>query len=246
MKSPSLDELWSLARPGAGVFDAAMTAGLPEPARRYLEHAIAGGAALANAVRLRMHGEIRIKGWHPFAAEQVIVWNRGMIWRAAVRMFGMPVRGGDFFLDGQGMMRWRLFGLLPLVNAAGPDIGRSAAGRMNIESIWLPCALCGKDVAWSGSAGQARARFSPHGEDAELDLALAADGGLRSVSMQRWGDPDGRGFRYCRCGGLVEEEKSFGPYTIPSRLRVGWHFGSERFATEGEFFRVTVDSAEYR
>lgn len=32
--------------------------------------------------------------------------------------------------------------------------------------------------------------------------------------------------------------------TIPTQLRVGWFFGSERFETEGEFFRVTVDHGE--
>ena len=58
-----------------------------------------------------------------------------MIWRATVRMHGLPIRGSDSYLDGQGAMRWRLFGIVPMVNAAGPDITRSAAGRVNIESI---------------------------------------------------------------------------------------------------------------
>jgi hypothetical protein len=47
-------------------------------------------------------------------------------------------------------------------------------------------------------------------------------------------------------GGLVEEEASFAGYTIPSRLRVGWYFGTDRFEPDGEFFRVTVDEARYR
>jgi hypothetical protein len=43
------------------------TAGLPEPARRYVAHAVAPGAFVATAVRLSMHGEIKQKGnWYPF------------------------------------------------------------------------------------------------------------------------------------------------------------------------------------
>jgi len=87
-----------------------------------------------------MHGEIKLKGWSPFEADEVIHWGRGLIWRAAVKMRGLTIRGGDAFADDQGIMRWKLFDLIPLVNASGPDITRSA-GRMNIESIWLPSAL---------------------------------------------------------------------------------------------------------
>jgi len=39
---------------------------------------------------------------------------------------------------------------------------------------------------------------------------------------------------------------SFGGYTIPTRVRVGWHFGGARFEREGEFFRCRIDEARYR
>ena len=41
-------------------------------------------------------------------------------------------------------------------------------------------------------------------------------------------------------GGIIEEEGTFCGYTIPTRLRIGWYFGTERFESEGEFFRVTI------
>ncbi|MEO6194953.1 MAG: DUF6544 family protein, partial [Thermoanaerobaculia bacterium] len=68
----SLDDLWASAPPATGVFEPGQLAHLPEAARRYLERAIAPGTPLASAVRLRMHGEIKLKGWLPFTAEQVI------------------------------------------------------------------------------------------------------------------------------------------------------------------------------
>jgi Family of unknown function (DUF6920) len=243
----SLDELWKSAPLSASVISSRQLSGLPEAARRYLEHAIVTGTPIASAVRLRMHGEIKLKGWCPFSAEQVICWKRGMIWNAVVRMHAIPIRGGDSFLDGHGVMRWKLFGIVPIINASGPDLDRSAAGRVNIESIWLPSVLCGDEVSWteSGISGP-HARFTAHNETAEIDFIVGEIGQLKSVSMPRWGNPNGSEFRYANFGGFVEQEGRFGGYTIPTRMRAGWYFGTDKFESEGEFFRVTIDDAIYR
>jgi hypothetical protein len=219
----------------------------PPAARRYLEHAIAPGAPLATAVRLTMHGEIRLKGWFPFSAEQVIHWDRGMIWQAPVHVYGIPVRGSDSLLNNQGASRWKALGFIPVANASGPDATRSVAGRLNIESLWLPSVLCGDSVVWTSSnPTHAHAHFTAHGETADIDYSMDDAGALTSVNMPRWGNPNSPEFRYVPCGGFIDEERTFQGYTIPSRLRVGWHFGSPRFAQEGEFFRATIDTAVYR
>lgn len=246
-RAPRLQDLWNNVPPGTAHFDAARLSGLPEPARRYLEHAITPGAPLASAVYLRMHGEIKLKGWCRFEAEQLICWQQGMIWQAAVHMHGLVIRGGDRFWNAQGVLSWKLFGILPLVRASGPDITRSAAGRVNIESIWLPSVLCQENVSWSApDHTRFRARFHAHAETAEIDYTIDRGGKLVSVNMPRWGNPGGGAFHYVNCGGQVEEERTFDGFTIPSRLRVGWYFGSKRFEREGEFFRVTIDEALYR
>jgi hypothetical protein len=242
----TLDELWLSTPPDRRTFEPDRLAGLPDAARRYLEHAIAPGTPLASAVRLRMHGEIKLQGWLPFSAEQVIHWERGMIWRATVRMKGLPIRGFDRLLDGEGEMRWKLLGLVPVMTASGPDITRSAAGRVGAEFVWLPSALCGDDVSWTGpDSSHARASFAVQGEKVEPVLAVDADGRLESLELKRWGNPENADFHYADFGGFVEDEGTFGGYTIPTRLRVGWHFGGERFEAEGEFFRVTIDDAQY-
>lgn len=242
----SLDELWSSTPSSHRIFDPSQISHLPEAARRYLEHSIAAGTPLALAVRLQMHGEIKLKGWFPFSAEQVIRWDRGMIWAASVKMYGLPVRGADRWLDGSGEMRWKLFGILPIVTASGPDINRSGAGRINIESLWLPSALCCDEVAWTASdALHPHARFTAHGETAELDYALEAHGRLEALQMTRWGNPDGGEFRYASFGGFVEQDDTFDGYTIPTRVRVGWNFGAAEFESTGEFFRATIDEAAF-
>src|SRR4030088_1389364 len=78
---PSLDDLWVSAPASPRGCLPNNVSPLPEPARRYLTHAIAPGTPLASAVRLRMHGEIKLKGWLPFTAEQVIRSDGDMLWQ---------------------------------------------------------------------------------------------------------------------------------------------------------------------
>jgi hypothetical protein len=233
--------------PSGRAFGPGRFASLPEASRRYLEHAIAPGTPLASAVRLRMHGEIKLRRWLPFTAEQVIHWGRGMIWKAAVRMKGMTIRGFDRLVDGEGVMRWKRLGIIPVMVASGPDITRSAAGRLMAESAWLPSALCGDDVSWTAvDSLHPHARLTVQGEPGELGLTINAEGSVKNLSLCRWGNPGGKEFSYVDFGGVVEDEGTFAGYTIPTRLRVGWHFGTDRFEREGEFFRAVVDGAAYR
>src|SRR4051812_30720449 len=164
----------------------------PGAVKRYLGHAIAAGTPLASAVRLQMHGEIKLRGWNAFSALQVIRWDQGMIWRAAVRMHGLSITGGDRFLEGEGAMQWKLLGIIPVINASGPDITRSAAGRVNIEPIWLPSVLCSDDVSWTAPEElHLHAHFRAHQETAEIDYSIDDLGQLKSVYMPRWGNPEG-------------------------------------------------------
>jgi hypothetical protein len=73
-----------------------------------------------------------------------------MIWSATVRMYGMPIRGFDRLVDDEGAMREAFSGLIPIVTASGPDITRSAMGRVIAESVWLPSAIAGDEVSWIG------------------------------------------------------------------------------------------------
>ena len=194
-----------------------------------------------------MHGEIKLKCWYPFSAEQVICWRRGFIWQAAVRMGALTIRGSDRYVDGYGAMRWKLFGLVPFITASGPDITRSAAGRVNLECAWLPSVLCGEGISWSASdSSHIRASFKAHGERADVNFGIDETGAPKTLSAPRWGDPGGAAFHYATFGGFAENEAIFGGYTVPTSFRAGWHFGSDRFEPEGEFFRATIDSAFYK
>jgi hypothetical protein len=259
-KSISLDALWESATPTKLVFNSDKLDRLPAAAKRYLEHAIAPGTKLASAVRLKMHGEIKLKKWIPFTAEQVICWEHGLIWSATAWMNGfLPIVGSDSHserlrqrvIDGIGAMQWKLLGLFPVMTASGTDLTRSAIGRLQSESLWLPSVLCGDDVSFTSTElspldSNLHSSFVVQGERAELDFTIDRSGRLKTAKLPRWGNPDGAEFRYVDFGGILEEEGTFCGYTIPTRLRIGWYFGSERFESEGEFFRCTIDDAIYR
>lgn len=243
----SLRDLWDLTTPGARPRRPDDLSHLPEAARRYLGHAIAPGSGLAAAVRLTMRGEIKLRKWIPFEAEEVIHAERGMIWNAQVGSGLGRFRGHDRVVDGQGSMLWRVLGVLPVVRESGPDVSRAGAGRLAAELIWLPSALLGPNVFWSGHhPSRAQASLHVQGHPHSLTLSIGPGGELTSVSLARWGNPEGGAFHPVEFGGFSEGESTFGGYTIPTRLRVGWHFGSDRFHREGEFFRVTVTRAEFR
>jgi hypothetical protein len=239
-----LDALWADAPGPTGPFDPDRLTHLPEPARRWLTRAIAPGTPLYQAVRLEMRGEIRLgETWSPFTAEQVIRWDRGFEWDASTRMKGLPVSGFDRLIDEDAMMRWKLFGLIPVMTADGVDIRRSAVGRLHGEATWLPTVLLADDVTWSVDAhDHAVAVVRAHGETTTLTLGVDPDGRLAWVTFPRWGDPDGalgwHPFTVHNDG-----ERTADGVTLGAKVRAGWHTlddGGE------DFFRAELTTVQFK
>lgn len=89
--------------------------------------------------------------------------------------------GYDRLSGGTGEMRWRLADLVPVVSADGPDVTRSAAGRLASEIALLPTAFGG--ATWTGGedADTAVACWGVGADQQRLGLHLGPDGRLRSV-----------------------------------------------------------------
>jgi hypothetical protein len=252
MTSRRVTRLWhDLGQPtqAGGRFRPEQLEGLPAAARRYLAHAIAPGAGLASVAVLQMTGSIRLGGrWLPFEAEQVLAPPRGFVWEATARRGWLRFSGADSYAAGSGEVDFRLWGLLPVGRSSGPDTSRAGRGRLAAESFWLPPSLLpGGQVEWrQGGDETAEAVVEVDGDRIPVRLSVDADGRLRGVAMQRWGNQteDGR-FALIPFGGDVQDEQRFGDYTIPTAVRVGWWYGTDRFA-DHEFFRATVTHAEFR
>jgi hypothetical protein len=139
-------------------------------------------------------------------------------------------------------MRWKLFGVAPFVRASGLDYARSAAARAGGEGIWIPTALLPRfGVRWTAQDAL-NVTASYRVDDIELDVRYVLDdeGRIQSLVFERWGVPDRSGaWGWYPCGGDVTGYRSFDGLTIPSKGRLGWFFGTNRW-TEGEFFRYEI------
>lgn len=227
-------------------FDPAMAGDLPEPARRWLTHAIGPGVAPARSVELTMRGQIRLGRWRPFTARQVLAMPGGFVWAATARVAGLPVSGFDGYTHDTGQMSWRLCGVLPVMRGSGPDVTRSAAGRFAAEAtVLLPTGF--RTAAWSTASDENSAIAVWHigDQDEKVRLDIGPDGRILGVAIQRWGNPGGKPYARYPFGVTVEAERTFDGITIPAVFRAGWWWGTDRQG-DGEFFRAEVMAATFR
>jgi hypothetical protein len=180
-------ELWEQLLQRATVLAAPCAAAdAPEPARRWLAHAIGSEVPAPRVAVLKMTGHIKIGRWLPFRAVEVIAPPYGFVWVARAGWGPMTVTGFDSWGNGQGRMHWLLGGRIPLVTASGPDVARSGAARVALEAVWVPPTFI--DVSWeqSNGANSATAIRTIGEEDIRVELRVGDDGRLTSVRVQRW------------------------------------------------------------
>ena len=230
------------------VFTPGLVADLPEPARRYLRHAIAPGTPLASAVRLRMEGTMTPSPGGPpvsLTAEEILAPRRGFVWTAHARLFGLPVRVRDHYYERDGGVHVDVLGLVPMPLGGGEAVTRSSRGRLIGEAVWCPTALAGPGVTWEAvDADSARFTLEVDGEAVPVTVHVEPDGRLREVTLDRWGDVGVASSGLLPYGFAVEAEAAFEGITIPTRLRGGWWYGTDRFHA-GEAAAFTVRSATF-
>lgn len=247
-----IDRLWETLRLPSGTtkYDPGSITHLPDPAKRYFRHAIAPGTRLARSVVVEMQGRIGLKPGAeklPFQAVQILAVPGGLLWRATVGEGLLQISGSDRYFAGEGAMHWFIAYAIPLVRASGSDVSRSAAGRVALEApLMLPSALLPVAGArWEAiDAFSARVHLQVGSEQLALVLFVALDGRLERVEMQRW-DPeglDGKPGYVLWIGDQLTEERTFGGYTIPVRMRATKRAGTPR---ADSFFEAEIKSVQY-
>jgi hypothetical protein len=166
------------------------------------------------------------------------------VWVARAGWGLLSFTGFDSYGQGEGRMRWLLGGRVPLVTATGADVTRSDADRVALDAVWLPQSFA--NAQWEpGSEEDAVSAVRTIGvETTPVELRVGEDGRLTSVRMQRWSAPDKAPWGRYPCGGIVDAEATFDGVTIPSRIRVGYWIGTDRWA-QGEFFRCEITDAVF-
>lgn len=224
--------------PFKATFSEALVASLPIPAQRYFLHSIRPGTPLARSVQLRITGRMRPREGADLVdltAEETLAPPRGFVWTAQLWMGSLPVRVRDHYARDDGAVAVHALGLIPVGRAAGPDVTRSSRGRLAGESIWLPSALLPEAGAtWEAiDETHARVTLSIDGEAAPLTFHIDESGRLREITMMRYGNVGVETWQPIPYGFAVTDEQTFDGYTIPSVLRGGWWYGTDRYNPEG-------------
>ncbi len=235
--------------PSLELFDPATVEHLPDAGRRFLLHAIAPGTPLVRSATLRMSGQMHLQPGGPaFAmkAEQWLAPPRGFIWRARVSRGRLRISGSDRYVDSEGAMNWKLFGIVPVARAFGPEVTRSAAGRLAGESVFVPAALLpGNGAEWNAVDDAAARIVLPVGDErVQFTLHVHGDGRLERVRIKRWREGEKErpaGYASFDLDGFADE-RTFDGYTIPTRFRAGWNLDSP----EGfPFFFPVIEHVAY-
>lgn len=243
-----VDTLWNRLQqcpPEHETFSPDLVAEMPKPVRRYFLHAIAPGTPLATYAHLTIRGHLRLgTSWQSLRAEEIIAPFDGFVWKTTVTIGPISISGADTCTPDHGRVHFGLFGLIPVVNASGPDILKSSLGRLVIESMWQPASLLPqRGVLWHAlDEHHIQATITINDETIQPIFTIDHTGRLESVVVQRWNDQEQADIP---CGGTIDGEHCFHGYTIPSQLNAGWWYGTDHYREDGEFLRCTITNARF-
>lgn len=230
---------------GGDRFDTETLAALPVPAMQYLRRALAPGAPLARSVDLRMSGTLRVDGddWVPFEARQRICAERGFIWASRIAaMRHLELYGTDWLFGEDAGIEHALADWWPVVERRGPELARSALGRLMVELAWLPSALTPQRGARWSRGDQDRAVVTPAGRAMPTTIVVAEDGRLLEASVVRRRVAANGESSLSPFGISVEAEGCWGDFRVPSKLVAAWGIGTD---DREDFMRVTVDDIRW-
>jgi hypothetical protein len=134
------------------------------------------------------------------------------------------------------------------MKASGPDINRAAAGRIAMEAVaWLPSVLLTRSgVRWEPVDEQsARVHMLVGSEETASVVHVTTDGRLEKVETMRWevegleGPPE----YLPSVAETLGEERQFGGYTVPTKIRLTSKVGTPK---ENTFFEATILLADHQ
>jgi hypothetical protein len=230
-----------------------MVSGLPEPARRYFNFAIAPGTRLATVVELTMAGELSLGSpdkpeYRPMRARELLAAPYGFVWELHTGAGVMRISGCDGMVNDRSWTRFWLLRLLPVVRAGGDaDHLRSSFGRVVAEAaFWSPAFLLPREgVTWSRIDGDTARVTVTHGALVQsVDIRVDGKGQPRWVSMPRWSNANAdHEYRTQAFGGELSDFRVVSGYRVPFRVEGGNFFGSAEYFP---FYKAYVKDLRYR
>lgn len=212
---------------------------LPEPVGRYFAAAVAPGVAVDSAVRLDVHGRVRVRRrrWVPFRAcyeltHQLELFGYGS---AATTVLAWTER----YADGVHEQRARWAGVVPKVDRPGRRVVPAAAERVALAALMLPTALLPRwGVEWAAADDSLlRARLRVHGTPIELRLSIDPDGQPLAASLERSSAPMGARDSGGRTTEVITRLAYADGFTVPGGGIVGRDLDTDGLQPRGTALR---------
>jgi hypothetical protein len=233
-------------RPCGAFTDAVTREVLPQPIRRYVERAVLDPEGRPGLLRFAQSGEMQLRPgrWLPFEAQQEARVDRiEFMWRARFSFAPLvSVRVRDWYRDGQGGLEGRLFGLIPIVRAAGPETARSEAMRYLAELPWFPHAILhNRDLEWHEIEPNS-VEVATRGGDLEAAVTLHFDGAgdIAGASASNRPRQEGKRFVERPWVGAFGDYNELGGVRVPTWAEVSWELPEGLFT----YFRAKVTGLE--
>jgi hypothetical protein len=243
----------ALAAPpsGAVVTDVDLAA-LPPAVATYVRRCGGVGQPRVVNFRARVHGRIRAgtdTAWMSFTGEQVNTYGPApsRLFIMDATLFGLPVDVLHTYLGSTATMRVKACSLLPMVNAAGPDMDRAETVTMlNDLCLLAPAALIDAPITWQPiDADHVRASFTNGAHTVTAELTFDRDHDLVDfVSDDRMRtSQDGKIFTRQRWSTPVRDYRSVGTRRVCTHGEGRWHAPSP----EGKFtyLEFNLDQIDY-
>lgn len=199
------------APPPDGVVSEANLATLPQAVAAYVRHSGAIGQPHVLNFRAQVHGRIRSGAdatWMAFTGEQVSAYGPepSRLFMMDATLLGLPVDVLHVCLGSTATMRVKACSLVPMVNAAGPEMNRGeTVTLLNDLCLLAPAALINAPITWQTiDADRVRATYTNGAQTVSAELLFNRDHELvdfvsddrlrasrngKSFIRQRWSTP---------------------------------------------------------
>jgi hypothetical protein len=172
---------------------------------------------------LKQVGEIRMspnRPWLPFTAQQTCSGiETEFVWQAKFKM--APLVTGlviDRYKKGQGLLDAKIWGIIPVAHARGPEIDQGEAQRYLSEIVWCPMALLhNPDINYREHSKDV-VRVWVINEQTYVDLIFNSDGDIVGTKTTT----RSRGDKIQPWVGRFTDYKQFEGIRAPSRAEVWW------------------------
>jgi hypothetical protein len=221
--------------------------GLPPLVRGYLERALPPGAEIPRQVRVSQVGEMRQEPggrWLRFSAvEDFAVAEIAYSWRARFRIIPLVrLHVVDSYNGDEGRLEARLFGLVPVMRARGPDLAEGEAMRYLAELPWAPHAmLANSSLEWRAvDARSVEVAARVGAERAAVHLEFDDDGDVAGSFTDARPRTEGKSVVRRPWRGVFGDYGVFGGVRVPTSAEVRWELPDGEFT----YWRGRIRSLE--